>query len=405
MTVFEEFENDLRDALAHLYDPTYQPSLLMWEVTGANPQQGVQPLQAILLQELERLKPSPNIPANARVHVIYEVLSCRYLQGLTQEEAAKCVGFTARTLRRVQQQAINLLAHHLWKNRHPEEFVTPIDIPPKNKVLPLDEDDEAGWRTQLKEELTFLQESSPGQVVNVGGIIEGALDVSRAVTSNHGVTLNADLPETPLLTTAHASILRQILIRGVGKMVHYMLGGEILIKAQQEGEYICICIKGYPVATTEIPYSEFIEEAATTQGGSLEIQKNDEELIYKIKLPSASNITVLVVDDNTDLVHFYQRYVAGTRYKIIHLAEGQRLFETIEEISPNIIVLDVMLPGTDGWELLTHLHETPHTRAIPVIVCSVIRGEEMALALGATLYLQKPIRSRQFIAALDQALN
>ena len=64
-----------------------------------------------------------------------------------------------------------------------------------------------------------------------------------------------------------------------------------------------------------------------------------------------------------------------------------------------------MLPGIDGWELLTHLHETPHTRAIPVIVCSVIRGEEMALALGATLYLQKPIRSRQFITALDQALS
>jgi CheY-like chemotaxis protein len=66
-------------------------------------------------------------------------------------------------------------------------------------------------------------------------------------------------------------------------------------------------------------------------------------------------------------------------------------------------VLDVLLPDTDGWELLTYLHEHPATRALPILVASVVHGEELALALGATAYLSKPVRRQQFIQALDQA--
>ncbi|NLE43152.1 MAG: response regulator, partial [Chloroflexi bacterium] len=65
---------------------------------------------------------------------------------------------------------------------------------------------------------------------------------------------------------------------------------------------------------------------------------------------------------------------------------------------------DVMLPKVDGWQLLTHLHERSETRMIPVIVCSVVREEPLALALGATSFLTKPLAPRQFVEALDEAL-
>ncbi len=70
-----------------------------------------------------------------------------------------------------------------------------------------------------------------------------------------------------------------------------------------------------------------------------------------------------------------------------------------------MIVLDIMLPDIDGWELLTNLHEYPGTRAIPVIICSVVKQEELAEALGAALYVAKPVMRKQFIEALDTVFN
>ena len=109
-----------------------------------------------------------------------------------------------------------------------------------------------------------------------------------------------------------------------------------------------------------------------------------------------------MVDDNQDLVHFFRLYTANTPYHITHLLAGEQLFEQIPTIKPDIIVLDVLLPGRDGWELLSYLRSHAETRSIPVIVCSVVKREALALALGAALYLPKPVRRRQFIQALDQ---
>ena len=64
-----------------------------------------------------------------------------------------------------------------------------------------------------------------------------------------------------------------------------------------------------------------------------------------------------------------------------------------------------MLPDIDGWELLAQFHEHPLSRSIPIVVCSVVREEELAFALGATVCITKPVRRREFTQALDQALS
>jgi CheY-like chemotaxis protein len=86
------------------------------------------------------------------------------------------------------------------------------------------------------------------------------------------------------------------------------------------------------------------------------------------------------------------------------MAQGQGLFETVKVVGPDIIVLDVMLPDVDGWELLMRLHEDPTTRSTPIIICTVVKEEDLALSLGAARYLTKPVRPREFIQALDQLL-
>ena len=62
-----------------------------------------------------------------------------------------------------------------------------------------------------------------------------------------------------------------------------------------------------------------------------------------------------------------------------------------------------MLPDIDGWALLSHLHENPTTHSVPIIVCSVIQQDELALALGAAICLTKPVWRSDFVRALDRA--
>ena len=110
------------------------------------------------------------------------------------------------------------------------------------------------------------------------------------------------------------------------------------------------------------------------------------------------------MDDNPDMARLYRRYSEGTRYHIVHVAHGRDLIETVRVVAPDLILLDVMLPDADGWDLLMRLHTDPKTRAIPVIVCTVVKEEELALSLGAAYYLAKPVRPHEFIRVLDKVL-
>ena len=73
-----------------------------------------------------------------------------------------------------------------------------------------------------------------------------------------------------------------------------------------------------------------------------------------------------------------------------------------EAATPAAILLDVMLPGVDGWELLGRLREHPQMQEVPVIVCTILPQERVALTLGAAAFLRKPVSREALLAALDQ---
>jgi len=243
-------------------------------------------------------------------------------------------------------------------------------------------------------------------VSDVGETIRSSVELESALTSKQGVQLDIEHIQPHLYAAIHPSALRQVLITAIGELVqHVPPSGQVTLRAERQEGQAQITVTGHPVATDSPPDGDLIREIVAAQGGSAEVDIGEDYISFCIELPSVDKATVLVVDDNRDLVHFYKRYTAGTRYHIVHAAQGQRAFEAIEAFAPALIVLDVMLPDVDGWELLVRLHEHPASRAIPVVVCSVIRERALALALGATLYLPKPVRRQEFIQALDQALH
>jgi CheY-like chemotaxis protein len=71
-----------------------------------------------------------------------------------------------------------------------------------------------------------------------------------------------------------------------------------------------------------------------------------------------------------------------------------------QELRPQAILLDVMLPGMDGWETLARLRRHPATERLPVIICTILPEEQLALALGASAFLRKPLAREELLQAL-----
>jgi CheY-like chemotaxis protein len=98
----------------------------------------------------------------------------------------------------------------------------------------------------------------------------------------------------------------------------------------------------------------------------------------------------------------YQRYLGRTHYKVIGVADPTQALALAMRLQPALILLDVMMPHVDGWEILQTLQQDVKTCGIPVIVCSAWEAGEMAKSLGAAAFLKKPITQTGLLEALKR---
>lgn len=404
MLTLARLEEALRVALSSLYDPAYEPEPLLAEVLACDPQSGAEAVQAALVRLIHEFDPGSEVPAGARVARFHRILWLRYIQQQTQERVAEELAITPRHLRREQQGAIAALAQRIWRDyvaSHPD--AVPLGEAAWADTLEGDgELDE--WLSQIKQEVACLHKESAGFTADVGAALADVAAITRGLASSHGVTVCVEDIAASLTALIHPSALHQVLVAGISELIRQQSLTTVALNAAAHGDRVEIRIVG-DVSCCHSSDDHLMRELLAAHEGSLDIRSHDDRVELCISLPSAGTVSVLVIDDNDDLVHFYRRYTSDTRYSITHLAEGSAVLETVEALKPDIIVLDVMLPDVDGWELLSHLHEYPASRSIPVIVCSVVREEELALALGAYSYLPKPVRRQQLLEALGRAAS
>jgi CheY-like chemotaxis protein len=404
MDTCEKLEEQLQDALTHLYNPDYQPPDLLYAVTGCDPRDGPVPVQCAIVQEIEKLEPDSSIPPGARVRRIHDVMNHRYVLKLTQEETAQLVNISVRHLNRVQREAVRTLARFLWERYRARDHLEGSHTAQNRLQSPEEDTAEPAldWRSQTKHELASLHASAPDAVSDVEEVINSVLELESALTSKYGARVVAGFVQPDLIAAIHPSVLRQMLITTVGSLARYTSTKEITIFAGLEDGDVKITTTS-PVAAEEgLREDELIQDILTPEDVSVEACIDGNHVFLWTKVPPVGKVTVLVVEDNPDMVHFYRRATTGTRYRIVHAT--QDVFKTIKATVPDIVVLDVMLPDIDGWKLLMRLHEDPATRSIPIIICSVVREEGLALSLGAALHLSKPVRPREFIQALEKVL-
>src|SRR6267143_1903474 len=121
------------------------------------------------------------------------------------------------------------------------------------------------------------------------------------------------------------------------------------------------------------------------------------------QLPKEGN-TVLVVDDDPSARELLKRFLNKEGFHVECAANGQDALLSMKRIRPTVITLDVMMPGMDGWAVLSKLKEDPLVADIPVIMLTIVDDKHFGHALGATEYLTKPV-DRERLAAVIRKLR
>jgi signal transduction histidine kinase/DNA-binding response OmpR family regulator len=112
--------------------------------------------------------------------------------------------------------------------------------------------------------------------------------------------------------------------------------------------------------------------------------------------------TVLVIDDDWTARDLMQRFLDQQGLHMVGAASGEEGLRLARELRPAVITLDVLMPGMDGWAVLTALRADPELARIPVIMVTFVDEESMGLALGATDFLTKPINRKDLAELLKK---
>ena len=123
-----------------------------------------------------------------------------------------------------------------------------------------------------------------------------------------------------------------------------------------------------------------------------------------INLDDQDNLVVLV-DDDVAMHDLIKRTISKLNLTLLGATNSEKGMELIREVKPKLILLDVLMPGRDGWSLLKECKTDQDLKSIPVIMISQLNQSNLASSLGANDYLTKPIDRTHFINTVKRVLG
>jgi CheY-like chemotaxis protein len=113
---------------------------------------------------------------------------------------------------------------------------------------------------------------------------------------------------------------------------------------------------------------------------------------------------ILVIDDDPDAVYLLQENLDPQEYEVSGCRNGLSGLQRARKQQPQAILLDILMPGTDGWQVLHELKKDPTTANIPVILHTIVDKMALGFQLGAAAYLLKPLDPTAVREALDRVI-
>jgi CheY-like chemotaxis protein len=403
----------VRDALTRLFDaahlqdhPLCEQILPQSSVAGTP---NAQALRRLILDTIELLRPAAHVPYNAKEWRPYRVLTEQYVQHTPSMMVAQELAISERQYQREHARALRALANLLWSHVQHGAADEDVESTPNG---------ENGVTAEVDRMVAGAQREALSAHELVQSVVQAVDEMARS--RGVEIVLNAISPATTIY--GDRALLRQALLNILSYLVTYADADRLAITVTGAGPDACdhakddlqisFCLRcrapGEDSADSDdrdvtaqdllaSPRLALSHQLAEKLGGSL---CADSESIH-LYLPSQREV-LLVVDDNQDVIDMFQRFLAAGRYRVVGANSAQEALALARTTQPSLIMLDVMMPGHDGWEALQSLKHNPETGDIPVIICSILNERELAFSLGADDYVQKPVTQQELLSLLSR---
>jgi CheY-like chemotaxis protein len=399
----EEFARWVHDALNELYDSLSlrtHPLADALRLAPGDPLQRGQTLRREILEAIRTLRPAAGVPARSPDWRVYRILELRYIEGLTPDEVIERVALSRSHYFHEQGRALDALVAALWDKYltvHQADAVAP----------PLDQ---ATHEDLVRSESERLYTSPDTQeLVPVAALLKDLQPVLEQVATVHGVSLRLEMGHPGMVLPANRVLLRQAILEAVACLLN-RAGVDVLQVATFEDlphMGIDFTARLSTTADASSPASpaghgamDTCRQLMATMAGHIEVADAPDAARARFIWLSPGPRRLLVIDDNEGFEDLFRRYLVGRDWEVIGARNGAQARELIPQVHPTVIMLDVLMPQEDGWELLMALQRDQATRAIPIIVCSVINQPQVAIALGAAACLPKPVRPQALLRVL-----
>ncbi|MGC4061550.1 MAG: response regulator [Aquabacterium sp.] len=110
----------------------------------------------------------------------------------------------------------------------------------------------------------------------------------------------------------------------------------------------------------------------------------------------------LVIEDDKQALSLMSAQLKTAGFRVRHAVSAEMALQYVNEFTPDLITLDIVLPGMDGWDFLARVKELPSWANVPVVVVSIVANHEIGVSMGAAAVLQKPFGPHELMHELDR---
>lgn len=395
----------VKRALAGFHDPTHLQTSPLIALLVAIPHPGeTMPaaLRNLLRTAIERLRPEADIPLSRPEWCGYRILWLRFVQSRSQFDICDELGLSRSSFYRHQQEALNAVTDVLWQCCEETQARPPSQVEASRRAVSFE---------HVKAEAIKATSHSLQQPVDLAAVLDGVARIIAPIAAQHYTTVH--LPSGSGYPVIHGdpALVRQILLNVLVEALPVSGSAGLHLGIHAEHDKVTFRLAGLdgahiqPASLTSATGFIVAHALLAAQGDGLRLEQSagaGAGLVFSLTV--ARPRTLLVIDDDDDTIALYRRYLQAGGFQVVAAHTSADLRALLAQQTPDLVLLDVLMPQEDGWEFLQSLKSHPATATIPVVICSVMDQPGLALTLGAHAVLQKPITQADLLQCVHQVL-